>query len=146
MKNTLRQWAMLLLLTAAMPAMAGANWVWLGEDAQAEIYLDSAGLERMPGFVKAWTLLSFKTRHSGGWLSEKRLLLFSCKDRSFAWLQSMYYDDRMSDGAFLQARTLNRYGTKEWRSFAPGRRARDAETEPEAVPETRFAGAFTSLC
>lgn len=141
-----RFFVLLVLLHIAAPSLARANWVLLGENERAEVYIDNAGIVRPPAYVKAWTMLSFKSRQRGGWLSEKRLFMFSCKDQSLDWQQSMYYSDRMGEGDLVHVRTLTRYGVGDLRLAELDPSTKDMNTYKDAVPESRFVTAFRSLC
>lgn len=137
---------LLALSAIAMPSMAKVNWLWLGENARAEIFVDTYGVTRPGAYVKVWTLLSFKSRQRGGWLSEKRLFLFSCKDQSLEWQQSMYYGGPMGEGEFVHARTLTKYGVGDLSLVELDPSTKDKSKYREAVPESGFIAAFKSLC
>lgn len=135
-----------LLLCSAMPAHAKVNWVWLGEDARAHVYLDNANVARPPAYVKMWTMLTFKARQRGGWVSEKRLFMFSCKDQTLDWQQSMYYSEPMGEGEILLARTLTKSGVGDLRLVELDPSTKDPKVYRDAVPESRFVAAFKSMC
>lgn len=140
-----RFFALLVLLNIVVPSSARVNWVLLGENERAEIYIDNAGVVRPLAHVKAWTMLSFKSRQRDGWLSEKRLFMFSCKDQSLDWQQSLYYSDRMGEGDLVQVRTFTKYGGGLGRvELDP--RTKDMNIYKDAVPESRFLATFRSLC
>ncbi|WP_194720765.1 surface-adhesin E family protein [Noviherbaspirillum malthae] len=138
--------AAMLLLSAAAVSEARSNWIRLGEDARAEIFIDSASIERPPGYVKAWTMLSFKGRQRGGWRSERRMFMFSCKDRTLEWQQSMYMAEPMGEGEFVHARSLNRYGVGDLRLVELDPSTKDKSVYKEAVPESEFLSVFKDLC
>lgn len=127
-------------------AVAKVNWLRLGEDLRAEIFIETANLERPPSYVKAWTLLNYKSRQRGGWVSEKRLFMFSCKDHTLQWQQSMYYAEPMGEGEFLHVRTLNRYGVGDLRLVELDPSTKDKAVYKTAVPESAFVPVFKSLC
>ena len=137
---------LLLLLSVAAPALAATNWVWLGEEPRAEVFVDNAGVTRPHAYVKVWTMLSFKARQRGGWLSEKRLFMFSCKDQTLDWQQSMYYAAPMGEGELLHVRTLTKYGVGDLRLVELDPSTKDQRIYREAVPESAFIAAFKSLC
>lgn len=143
----MKRWCLLLfLLPAAVTSEAKTAWVLLGETPRAEVYINAADVYRPPYYVKAWTLLSFKSRQRGGWLSEKRLFMFSCKDQTLEWQQSMYYSEPMGEGQFLHARTLTKYGVGDLRLVELDPSTKDKRIYKEAVPESNFIASFKSLC
>lgn len=133
-------------LLACAPAIATNSWLLLGETPRAEVYVNGYDVYRPPSYVKVWTLLSYKSRQRGGWLSEKRLFMFSCKDNTLEWQQSMYYAETMGDGEFLHARTLTKYGVGDLRLVELDPSTKDPKVYKEAVPESNFIAAFKSLC
>lgn len=137
---------LIALLFASLPCTAKVNWVWLGVTERAEVYVDNADVTRPPGYVKLWTMLSFKSQERGGWLSEKRLFMFSCKDLVLDWQQSMYYADRMGEGDLLHVRTLTKYGVGDLRLIELDPSTKDPKVYAQAVPESRFLPALKSLC
>lgn len=136
----------LCMALAAAVADAKTAWVLLGDTARAEVYINAADVYRPPYYVKAWTMLSYKNRQRGGWLSEKRLFMFSCKDQTLEWQQSMYYAEPMGEGAFLHARTLTKYGVGDLRLVELDPSTKDKRLYKEAVPESNFIASFKSLC
>ena len=137
---------LLAFMGIAAPSAAKVNWLWLGEDARAEIFVDTHGVERSGAYVKVWTMLSFKARQRGGWVSEKRLFLFSCKDQSLEWQQSMYYGGPMGEEEFVHARTLTKYGIGDLSLVDLDPSTKDKKKYKDAVPESNFIAAFKSLC
>jgi hypothetical protein len=138
----------LLSCLLAIPLVSNAKtaWVLLGDSPHAEVYINAADVYRPPNYVKAWTMLSFKTRQRGGWLSEKRLFMFSCKDQTLEWQQSMYYAEPMGGGEFLHARTLTKYGVGDLRLVELDPSTKDKRIYKDAVPESNFIASFKSLC
>jgi hypothetical protein len=136
-----------LLLICAVTATAAPNWLRVGKSPRAEVYVDTHSVERPFEHVKFWTLLQFKTRQSGGWISERRLFLFSCKTRSLEWQQSMYYAEAMGDGELLDVRTLNKYGNDDLvaKEFEPSTNEGSINYKA-AVPESAFLDVFKSMC
>jgi hypothetical protein len=133
-------------LLFCLPASARYNWMLLGENNRAEIYIDTFNVVRPAFHVKAWTLLSYKSRQRGGWISERRLFLFSCKDQTLEWQQSMYYAEAMGEGELVLARTLTKYGVTDlaFGQFDPN--TKDKKIYRDAVPESNFTAVFKSLC
>ena len=125
---------------------AKTNWVWQGEDDRADVYIDSTNLSDSPEWVKVWTLLSFKQIQRGGWLSEKRLFMFSCKEESLEWQQSMFYAGHMGEGNFMQARSLSAYGVNDLRLLELDPRTKDKDAFLKANPEGRYIETFKRLC
>ena len=146
MKLSWRISMLLLLLPLCGQAFARNNWIWQGEDERADIYIDSTNLSDSAEWVKVWTLLSFKHVQRGGWLSERRLFMFSCKDQSLEWQQSMFYEGYMGEGRFLQARSLSVYGVNDMRLLELDPRTKDKEAFLKAVPEGLFIDTFKRLC
>ncbi|MFI4939389.1 MAG: surface-adhesin E family protein [Burkholderiales bacterium] len=128
-------------------ALAKVTWVRLGEDARVEIFIDSHNIARPPDYVKFWTLLQYKSGQPGGWRSEKRLFVFSCKNHWLEWQQSMYYFSPHGEGELLDVRTLNKYGIGKLlpRELDPST-GRDESNYKDAVPESAFISVFNSLC
>lgn len=137
---------LLCLLLACGVCMAKNGWVLLGDTPRAEVYIDTYDIYRPPHYVKAWTLLSYKSRQRGGWLSEKRLFMFSCKEQTLEWMQSVYYADSMGEGEFLHARSLTKYGVGDLRLVELDPSTKDPKIYKEAVPESYFLASFKSLC
>jgi hypothetical protein len=137
----------LLLLFVAVVAGAASNWLRVGKSPRAEVYVDTLSVERPFEHLKFWTLLQYKARQSGGWISERRLFLFSCKSHSLEWQQSMYYADSMGDGELLDVHTLNKYGNDDLvaREFDPST-SEGKSNYKEAVPESAFVDVFQSMC
>lgn len=134
------------ILAAAIPAFARVNWVWMGESTRAAIYVNNADVARPPNYVKVWTLLSYKSRQRGGWRSEKRLFMFSCRDQSLDWQQSMYYAEPMGEGDLLNVRTLTQYRLGDLKLIELDPSTKDPGIYRDAVPESQFAAALKSLC
>jgi hypothetical protein len=136
-----------LLLLGIVECHAFAKWLRLGEDARAEVYIDLNNIQQPSSHVKAWTLLSFKSPQRGGWSSERRLFVYSCKDQKLEWLQSQYYDDRLGDGLFMGARTFNRFGVSGLTlgELDPSTTS-DKANYQEAVPESKFLFVFKQFC
>lgn len=135
-----------VLIACIGPSRAQSHWLRLGENAGAEIYIDAVHTVRSPAYIKAWTLLSFDEATNDGWRSEKRLLLYSCKDKSLEWQQSIYYSGPMGEGEFVKVRALSKYD-----EVTPADAALDPATgnrRPygEAVPEAAFIDTFKSFC
>ncbi len=135
-----------ILVGIAPVSVARNNWLRLGDNARAEIYVDSTNVERPPLYVKFWSMLNYKQRQRGGWLSEKRLFMYSCKEHALEWQQSMYYATPMADGEFIQARTLNRYGLDDPRLGELDPSTKDKRKYKDAVPEAAFNSVFDRLC
>jgi hypothetical protein len=126
-----------LLATLVLPASAAPPaWLKLGESGADEIYIDTANLENPAGYVKVWTMLSYKRPRSGGAASERRLFLYSCREQTLQWQQSMYYAGPLGEGDLLDVRA--------WTGNAPG--TQDQGRLPDAVPENGFAQVFRKLC
>lgn len=136
----------MILFSVASMSQAKVNWIRLGENARAEIFIDNPSIERPPGYVKAWTMLSFKSKQRGGWRSERRMFMFSCKDRTLEWQQSMYQAEPMGEGEFLHSRSLNRYGVGDLRLVELDPSTKDERLYKDAVPESEFISVFKGLC
>lgn len=128
------------------PSHAQGHWLRLGEDATAEIYIDAVHTVQSPTYIKAWTLLSFNNATDGGWRSEKRLLLYSCKDKSLAWQQSIFYSGPMGEGEFVDVRSLSKHASAGPAKPASAAASNDRRSLSEAVPEAAFIDTFRSLC
>lgn len=139
--------AAFLLLLGMTECFAFAKWLRMGEDTRAEVYIDLNNIQQPPAFVKAWTMLSFKAPQRGGWSSERRLFVYSCKDQKLEWLQSQYYDDRLGDGQFMGARTHNQYGVSGLvlGELDPSTTS-DKKNYMEAVPEAKYLFVFKQFC
>jgi hypothetical protein len=136
-----------LLLLIAATTSATPNWLRVGKSPRAEVYVDTQSVERPFEHLKFWTLLQYKARQSGGWISERRLFLFSCKTHSLEWQQSMYYAESMGDGELLDVRTLSKYGNDDLaaKEFDPST-SEGKSNYKEAVPESTFVDVFHSMC
>jgi hypothetical protein len=139
-----------VLLLAAVSASASAsattNWVWLGDKEGASIYIDAASVTHVPAYVKLWTMLSYKSEQRGGWRSQKRLFLFSCKNQTLEWEQSMYFAGSMGEGDFVNTRARSRFGLEDLKLGELDPSTTDPKLYSKAVPESNFIASFKSLC
>lgn len=126
-----------LLASALLPVpavQAQGHWLLLGENEHAEIFIDTVNTVPSPTWVRMWTLLAFKAEQPNGALSEKRLLLYSCKDKRIEWQQSIFYSGSTADGDTIDTKTL------------PRRSEPAPAGNSAAVPEGQFKAVFNKLC
>ena len=134
------------LFACIVPSHAQSHWLRLGEDSRAEIYIDAVHTVQSPTFIKAWTLLSFNEATDGGWRSEKRLFLYSCKEKSLEWQQSIFYSGPMGEGEFVDVRSLSKHAGAAPAGPVVGAAAKEDWSYTEAVPEAAFIDIFKSFC
>lgn len=140
----------LLMLCALIaftgPSRAQSHWLQLGANDRADIYIDAVYTVQSPTYIKAWTLLSFNEATDDGWRSEKRLFLYSCKEKSLEWQQSIFYSEPMGEGEFVNVRSLSKQDDAPLATPELDPATKDERFYRDAVPESAFINTFSSFC
>jgi hypothetical protein len=104
----------LSLALAAPPAWSG--WEVTNEDIEYTDYIDLTTIRRDGDLRRVWTLVDWKQRAVGGYLSQRALTEFDCKEERRRLLTLSNHFGSMAGGDVL--RTWNE--PTGWRSIAPG--------------------------
>ncbi|WP_143131235.1 surface-adhesin E family protein [Noviherbaspirillum humi] len=127
-------------------AEAKSEWMQLGEDARAVIYLDAATIARQAGHAKFWSLLSFKAPLPGGPASEKRLFMLDCREKSLTWMQSIYFSEARAEGEVLDVRTDGRNRSAPRRPADLEGLVRAAAPREAQHPELAYLAVLKQMC
>lgn len=104
---------------AAASASAVAEWVPMGDNGQAEIYIDKTTITRSGNMAKMWSLQELKTPGSAGgaaYTSLKRLDEYDCKNPRTRGVEIAAFPKPMAQGDAVASEK----GSGQWAKIAPG--------------------------
>ena len=112
-----RAWGMLAL--AAVSTSAAAEWVSIGDQGQAEVFVDKSTITRSGDLAKMWSLQELKSPGSAGgaaYVSLKRQDEFDCKDPRARGVQIGAYPQPKGEGQAVASEK----GSGAWAKVVPG--------------------------
>ena len=98
---------------------AAAQWVTMGDNGQAEIYIDKATITRSGDTAKMWSLQELKQPGSAGgaaYVSLKRLDEYDCKEPRTRGVEISAFPKPMAQGTAVASEK----GSRGWAAVAPG--------------------------
>lgn len=111
-------WGVTAALAAATSVPAMAEWVSIGEQGPAEVFVDQTTITRSGDIAKMWTLQELKTPGSAGgaaYVSLKRQDEFDCKDPRTRGVQITAYPQPMGEGKAVASEK----GSGAWSKIVP---------------------------
>ncbi len=112
-----RAWVMLAL--AAASAAAQADWVSIGDQGPAEVFVDKSTITRSGDTARMWSLQELKTPGSAGgaaYVSLKRQDEFDCKEPRTRGVEIGAYPQPKGEGKAVASEK----GSGAWTKIAPG--------------------------
>jgi hypothetical protein len=112
-------WGVLAVLTAAASGPATAEWVSIGDQGPAEVFIDKTTITRTGDMAKMWTLQELKTPGSAGgaaYVSLKRQDEFDCKEPRTRGVQIAAYPQPKGEGKPVASEK----GSGSWSKIVPG--------------------------
>ena len=97
---------------------AAAHWVTMGDNGQAEIYIDKATITRSGDTAKMWSLQELKQPGSAGgaaYVSLKRLDEYDCKEPRTRGVEISAFPKPMAQGTAVASEK----GSGAWTKVAP---------------------------
>ncbi len=97
---------------------AAAQWVTMGDNGQAEIYIDKATITRSGDTAKMWSLQELKQPGSAGgaaYVSLKRLDEYDCKEPRTRGVEISAFPKPMAQGTAVASEK----GSGAWTKVAP---------------------------
>ena len=108
--------AMVLIATGS----AWAEWVKLGENKDANIYIDPASIRKDGNLRRVWQIQDLKQRNKDGEMSRRARREFDCKQERFRFLSLSSHSEPMAGGTTL---------------FSEGEDAKWHDIPPDSVAE-----------
>jgi hypothetical protein len=99
---------------------ASADWVKVGEDDGAVVYVDPATLQKAGDVRRVWTLSDVKLPRSDDVASFRTLDDFNCKERSRRTVFRVTYAGRMATGKVIDSGTPILFRFEKVLPFTPG--------------------------
>ena len=95
-----------LLLTLLAPLLlvtgsAWAEWVWVAESDNANLYIDPSTIRKDGNLVKVWKISDLKQRHKDGELSRRVRAEYDCKEERYRVLSLSEHSGPMASGTTL---------------------------------------------
>ena len=110
---------MLLLLTVAS-GRAAADWLAVGGNEEASIYVDKVSIVKSGNLVKMWDLFDFHSQQRDAtglpYLSDMSLLEYDCKQGKHRTLNFSYHSGNMGKGYIVYSDA----DTDPWQPVAAG--------------------------
>ena len=113
----MNRWTAITLL-ALVSGYAGAEWVSIGNQGQAEVFVDKATIKRSGELATIWTVSALKTPGSAGgktYVSLKRQDEFDCKGLRTRGVQISAHPEPMGEGVAI----VSEKGTGAWVAVVP---------------------------
>ena len=110
-------WLAMAALSVASSG-AAAQWVTMGDNGQAEIYIDKATITRSGDTAKMWSLQELKQPGSAGgaaYVSLKRLDEYDCKEPRTRGVEISAFPKPMAQGTAVASEK----GSGAWTKVAP---------------------------
>lgn len=110
-------WLTMAALTVASSG-AAAQWVTMGDNGQAEIYIDKTTIARSGDTAKMWSLQELKQPGSAGgaaYVSLKRLDEYDCKEPRTRGVEISAFPKPMAQGTAVASEK----GSGAWTKVAP---------------------------
>lgn len=110
-------WLTMAVLTVASTG-AAAEWLAMGDNGQAEIYIDKATITRSGDTAKMWSLQELKQPGSAGgaaYVSLKRLDEYDCKEPRTRGVEISAFPKPMAQGTAVASEK----GSGAWTKVAP---------------------------
>ncbi len=111
-------WGVTAALAAATSVPAMAEWVSIGEQGPAEVFVDKTTIVRTGDMATMWTLQELKTPGSAGgaaYVSLKRQDEFDCKDPRTRGVQIAAYPQPKGEGKAVASEK----GSGAWSKIVP---------------------------
>lgn len=111
-------WAAMTVLTLASLTAAAAEWTRMGDNGQAEIYIDKTTIVRAGDTAKMWSLWALKKPGSAGgaaYVSLKRLDEYDCKEPRTRGVEIAAFPQPMAQGTAVASEK----GSGAWTAVAP---------------------------
>ena len=110
-------WLTMAVLAVASGG-AAAQWVTMGDNGQAEIYIDKTTIARSGDTAKMWSLQELKQPGSAGgaaYVSLKRLDEYDCKEARMRGVEISAFPQPMAQGTAVASEK----GSGAWTKVAP---------------------------
>jgi hypothetical protein len=91
----------LTLLLAAMSTCAMAEWVKVGGNDEATIYIDPATIKKDGNLSRIWRLHELKQRATNGEMSMRSLMEYDCERERFRLLSRSTHSEPIAGGKML---------------------------------------------
>lgn len=111
-------WATMTVLTLASVGATAAEWTAMGDNGQAEIYIDKTSIARSGNTAKMWSLQELKTPGSAAgaaYVSLKRLDEYDCKEPRMRGVEIAAFPQPMAQGSAVASEK----GSGAWTAVAP---------------------------
>ncbi len=114
----MKRWAWVMVALAAVSGSAAAEWVSIGDQGPAEVFVDKTTITRSGDTAKMWSLQELKTPGSAGgaaYVSLKRQDEFDCKDPRTRGVEIAAYPQPKGEGKAVASEK----GSGAWAKVVP---------------------------
>ncbi len=111
-------WSAMAVLAVASGGAAAQQWVAMGSNGQADIFIDKTTITRSGGTAKMWSLQELKQPASAGgaaYVSLKRLDEYDCKEPRTRGVEISAFPQPMAQGKAVATEK----GSGSWTAVAP---------------------------
>lgn len=114
----MNRWAWVMVALAAASGSATAEWVSIGDQGPAEIFVDKTTINRVGDKAKMWQLQELKAPRSAAgatYVSLKQLDEYDCKDPRARGVEITAYSKAMAEGTAVASQK----GSGDWAKIVP---------------------------